>query len=387
MGSSQSTLSMKLGLKGKGLKSLESLKQPRLLPNFTRLEEVDLTHNKLTGISDALAADIKKSPRTIEFLTILKLAKNRFTFLPDCLFCFVNLKIFDVHSNYIQEINPKLLNLYQLEEFDISDNNIKLLPFAIHRMHSLKTLSVSDNLITVLPNSMGRMHHLRTFSYSRNPFEDTHPTEAYESLSDLLAALRKQPVPGVYEDEYETERTLKKNKLKKLSANGQVMKSLLSYEEGLEALTVYMKKEYSYENLSLFIMVRAFRKKYNSREELQTQSLIKDAKLIYDTHIAEDAAEQVNLPAASTAACVQLFTDTFSYPKGINQFIFDSAYKASFDLMVSDTFSRFRLTPKGKELIHQLEKVNSAKSRRARRERKEQRKATREASSETSARS
>lgn len=98
-------------------------------------------------------------------------------------------------------------------------------------------------------------------------------------------------------------------------------------------------------------MVRAFRKKYNSRQELTGKALIKDAKLIFDTHIAADAPQQVNLPAESTLACVKVFNDSFNFPKGINQWIFDSAYKASFDLMVNDTFSRFRLTKEGLFLL------------------------------------
>lgn len=34
----------------------------------------------------------------------------------------------------------------------------------------------------------------------------------------------------------------------------------------------------------------------------------------------------------------------FRYPKDINQWVFDSCYQASFSLMVSDTFRRFKLT-------------------------------------------
>jgi len=58
-----------------------------------------------------------------------------------------------------------------------------------------------------------------------------------------------------------------------------------------------------------------------------------------------------------------MFTDTFNFPRGINQWIFEEAYKASFELMVRDTFQRFRLSEVGKDLLSQLSKIQKKKQR------------------------
>jgi hypothetical protein len=47
MGSSQSSLALSVKLSGKGIKDLErDLKQPHLLPAFTKLESIDISRNK-----------------------------------------------------------------------------------------------------------------------------------------------------------------------------------------------------------------------------------------------------------------------------------------------------------------------------------------------------
>jgi len=51
----------------------------------------------------------------------------------------------------------------------------------------------------------------------------------------------------------------------------------------------------------------------------------------------------------------------FSYPSGINQYIFEEPYKAAFELMVRDTFQRFRLSDTGKELLKQLTLIQNRK--------------------------
>jgi len=84
MGSNQSSLALKVDLSGKGLKDLEKdLKQPHMLPTFPKLELISLKSNKLTNIPDSIYADIQKSPKVVEFLSVLNLAKNKFETIPD----------------------------------------------------------------------------------------------------------------------------------------------------------------------------------------------------------------------------------------------------------------------------------------------------------------
>lgn len=101
----------------------------------TDLEEIDLSNNKLDRFSPAVEQDIAKSPLTIEYLTVLKLSKNRFETMPDCVFTFgisfsllvsdsphlsVNLRTLDLHHNKLVSLNPKVLDLYQLGTFSFS---------------------------------------------------------------------------------------------------------------------------------------------------------------------------------------------------------------------------------------------------------------------------
>lgn len=127
MGAKMNTLSTRLLLSNKGLKDLMNLKQPRMLPAFTHLETIDLSHNKITGVPALIAEDVKKSTLTIEFLTHLHLNKNRLTDVPDCLFLFgpthghthahscpVNLEVLNLGGNEIAVLPDKLLHLYRL---------------------------------------------------------------------------------------------------------------------------------------------------------------------------------------------------------------------------------------------------------------------------------
>jgi hypothetical protein len=184
----------------------------------------------------------------------------------------------------------------------------------------------------------------------------------FEDMRPLLKFLRNQKVPPTYIDD--ARRALEGDKMKheKLTADQRIVRDLLKYREGLEEIEKWMMKEHSVENLSFYKEVRAFRKKYNTTVEIKTTELVQDAKMIFDKYISPQSQTQVNLPAEGTSECIKLFTDSFNFPHGINQFIFDEAYKASFELMVRDTFQRFRLSDVGKDLLTQLAKIQKKKS-------------------------
>lgn len=87
MGSSQSNLAIKLDLSGRGIKDLETdVKQPHMLPTFTKLQTISLKNNKLTGIPASIVNDLHKSPLVIEHLATLSLSKNRLPEVPDCIY-------------------------------------------------------------------------------------------------------------------------------------------------------------------------------------------------------------------------------------------------------------------------------------------------------------
>jgi len=55
---------------------------------------------------------------------------------------------------------------------------------------------------------------------------------------------------------------------------------------------------------------------------------------------------------------VKLFTDSYHFPAGINQFVFNDALMASFDMLAQDTFMRFKMSEVGRKLIALLERLN-----------------------------
>jgi len=360
MGSSQSSLALKVDLSGKGIKDLEKdLKQPHMLPTFPKLETINLSKNKITGIPDSIVADLAKSPKVIEHLQVLNLAKNKLTGIPDAIWLLVNLRELDLSANEIPSISDKVLTFYRLGIFSMSHNKVKKIPWGIHRLHALRAFYIDHNEINFLPNSISKMKVLEEFTFRPNPLDESY--EKFTELEDLLAYLRKQKIPSEFKDEARHDLEKSKDKREKLSADGRIVKALLSYQEGLDGLGAHMKKEFSYENLSFYREVREFRKKYNSTVEIRTSELIADAKKVFEDFISDTGSRQVNLPAEVIQNLKKTFTDTFNFPRGINQWIFDEAYKASFDLMVRDTFSRFRVTPNGKDLIEQLKRIEGDK--------------------------
>lgn len=358
MGSSQSSLALSVKLSGKGIKDLEKdLKQPRLLPAFPKLETIDLSKNKIDHIPPSIQQDVQKSPLVIEHLAVLDLSKNRLSEVPECVYLLINLKDLNMAGNELVSISDRLLTFYRLRRLILNKNKLRRLPYAMNRLHALRVLAIEDNELTYLPNTIARLEYIEEITYLPNPFADPTMHEDFDDMRSLLRFLRNQKVPPTYLDEARRALELEKEKEEKLTADQRIVRDLLKYKEGLEELEKWMTKEHSVENLSFYKEVRRFRKKYNSTVEIRTTELVTEAKAIFDKFISPNAPHQVNLPAEATANCIKMFTDSFNFPRGINQFIFEDAYKASFELMVSDTFQRFRLSEIGRDLLTQLEKI------------------------------
>ncbi len=84
MGTSQSSLALKVDVSGKGIKDLEKdLKQPRMLPTFPKLEHINLSKNKITAVPEVIENDLSRSPKVIEYLQVLNFSKNKLTAIPD----------------------------------------------------------------------------------------------------------------------------------------------------------------------------------------------------------------------------------------------------------------------------------------------------------------
>jgi len=131
-------------------------------------------------------------------------------------------------------------------------------------------------------------------------------------------------------------------------------RKVLKNPEGYAALESHMTKEHSTENLLFWKNISNFSKNYSSDKEITTTELIEDAKKIFNEFIAADSTYTVNLPAEITSELRRNFTDPFIFPNGINQWIFDKANKAVFNLMSRDTYRRFKLTSEGSALVKDI---------------------------------
>jgi len=118
-----------------------------------------------------------------------------------------------------------------------------------------------------------------------------------------------------------------------------------------------MEKEFSHENLDFWQRVDLFKRRYSSVLEVRAPELLKEAMEIYTRFLAENSEHSVNIAANESIVLRKVFSDTFSFPQGINQWVFDSAYESVFKLMYSDTFSRYRLTEEGSAHFSQAVKM------------------------------
>nr|CAD7402550.1 unnamed protein product [Timema cristinae] len=125
---------------------INSISQTRFderLLRLSKLQELNLSHNKLTSLPEALGM--------MPCLKILHLENN-------CL----GENIFDwrwMNGSHI----AKTLRL-----LDLSDNKMMLLPRAIVSLQSLVTLNVSHNKLECLPSNIGQLYKLRYLNLSNN---------------------------------------------------------------------------------------------------------------------------------------------------------------------------------------------------------------------------
>lgn len=87
MGSGQSSAQLRVDLSKKGIKDIEKdLKYPHMLPAFSKLQELNLSKNKIVTIPEFINADLDKAPNVIEHLAVLNLAKNKLQEIPAPIF-------------------------------------------------------------------------------------------------------------------------------------------------------------------------------------------------------------------------------------------------------------------------------------------------------------
>ncbi|XP_053614654.1 toll-like receptor 3 isoform X1 [Plodia interpunctella] len=140
---------------------------------LTTLVELDLSYNHISRLDDELLANLTS-------LEILKLNNNKIFDLNGALNNLWNLKHLFIGNNQIQNINDESLKIiYHLETFDVSTNQLQNLTSGVFSRHwehfaghSICKIKLSKNLIVAVPNATFEEFPTRTVrSFSKNSID------------------------------------------------------------------------------------------------------------------------------------------------------------------------------------------------------------------------
>jgi Leucine-rich repeat (LRR) protein len=115
---------------------------------LTRLRMLDLGHNALTRIPEALG--------DLSGLTdFLYLHDNRLTSLPSSLARLTRLRYLNISENPFEAFPECICGMASLIELRASDTELTPLPSSIERLSRLRELHLRNNKLTFLPDSSG----------------------------------------------------------------------------------------------------------------------------------------------------------------------------------------------------------------------------------------
>ena len=132
--------------------------------SLKRLRMLDLGHNKLTRVPDALGA--------LDSLTdFLYLHDNRLASLPPALASLTKLRYLNISDNAFELLPECVTRMSRLLELRVAGNQLTTLPDSINRLTCLRELHLRNNQLRRLPQSIGELHELRQIDLRGNPLE------------------------------------------------------------------------------------------------------------------------------------------------------------------------------------------------------------------------
>lgn len=115
----------------------------------------------------------------------LDLSNQNLTKVPDYVFNMTNLEELNISHNQITgAIQSQINQLKNLKVLDASNNLMTGVPAEVGQLTNLQTLDLSNNKLTGLPNELGNLKNLQTFNISGNNY----------SAQDLAGIIQKLPV-------------------------------------------------------------------------------------------------------------------------------------------------------------------------------------------------
>ncbi|MGB6942175.1 MAG: leucine-rich repeat domain-containing protein [Bryobacteraceae bacterium] len=144
--------------------------------SLKNLRMLDLGHNRLTSVPDALA--------TLDGLTdFLYLHDNQLTSLPQSLAALTKLRYLNISGNSFEALPESITGMASLIELRASDNRLASLPDSIGRLTRLRELHLRNNKLASLPDSIETLVELRQIDLRGNPL--THLPQVIARLPRL----------------------------------------------------------------------------------------------------------------------------------------------------------------------------------------------------------
>ena len=127
-----------------------------------KLRMLDLGHNRLTEIPDAVA--------DLDGLTdFLYLHDNQLTALPSTLARLTRLRYLNISENAFEVWPESISFMTSLIELRVSSNRLASLPDSVVHLTRLRELHLRDNKLTSLPESIAELRELRHIDLRGNP--------------------------------------------------------------------------------------------------------------------------------------------------------------------------------------------------------------------------
>ena len=170
---------------------------PQYIFLFSHLKELDLSHNKLTHISNNI--------KYLKQIESINLKYNRIEEIP-----YINhltrLKRIDLAFNQLYELPDFFGQFIHLSELNLENNNLKSLPKQIVNLNNLSYLNISYNQLTELPEQIGQLAHLKKLIINNNNV--AYLPDSIVRLSDLTALYVNHNQLNVLPDDLEKLRSL-----------------------------------------------------------------------------------------------------------------------------------------------------------------------------------
>ncbi|XP_075220548.1 FLII actin remodeling protein isoform X2 [Lycorma delicatula] len=159
---------------------------PASLETLTKLTDVDLSHNDLPRVPDALytvtslrrlnltdnsISELSLALEVWQHLETLNLCRNQLKSLPGSLCKLTNLRRLYLNDNKLdfEGIPSGIGKLSQLEVFSAAANQLEMVPEGLFRCGSLKKLILSSNRLITLPDTVHLLSELETLDLRDNP--------------------------------------------------------------------------------------------------------------------------------------------------------------------------------------------------------------------------